>query len=68
VLGNREVPIQSHIDIFFLNREVPATSKTALQIVMEVDQERVKLEKLAEELAMNTDDESQEELIGEKIV
>lgn len=33
---------------------------------MEVDEERVKLEKLAEELAMNHDDESQEELMGKK--
>lgn len=33
---------------------------------MEVDQERVKLEKLADELAMCHDDESQEELIGKK--
>lgn len=32
---------------------------------MEVDQERVKLEKLAEELATCEDDESQEELMGE---
>lgn len=51
VLGNREVPIQEHIDIFHLTREMPASDKTALQCVMEVDEERVKLEKLAEELA-----------------
>lgn len=31
---------------------------------MEVDQERVKLEKLAEELATCEDDDSQEELMG----
>lgn len=51
VLGNREVPIQDHIDIFHLTREMPASDKTAIQCVMEVDEERVKLEKLAEELA-----------------
>jgi ATP-binding cassette subfamily F protein 2 len=51
VLGNREVPIPDHIDIFHLSREMPASSKTALECVMEVDEERIKLEKLAEELA-----------------
>uniref|UniRef100_A0A1A9WSY0 ATP-binding cassette sub-family F member 2 n=1 Tax=Glossina brevipalpis TaxID=37001 RepID=A0A1A9WSY0_9MUSC len=63
VLGNREVPIPEHIDIFHLTREIPASSKTALQCVMEVDEERIKLEKLAEELAMNEDDDAQEQLL-----
>ncbi|XP_073832408.1 ATP-binding cassette sub-family F member 2 [Musca autumnalis] len=63
VLGNREVPIPEHMDIFYLSREIPASSKTALQCVMEVDEERVKLEKLAEELAMSEDDNDQEQLI-----
>merc|ERR1719295_266176 len=49
VLGNREVPIQEHIDIFYLDREVPASEKTALEAVMEADEERIKLEKLADE-------------------
>lgn len=62
-LGNREVPIPDHIDIFHLTREIPASTKTALQCVMEVDEERIKLEKLAEELATNEDDESQDQLI-----
>ena len=44
-------PPQDHIDIFYLTREMPASEKTALQCVMEVDQERNRLEKLAEELA-----------------
>jgi hypothetical protein len=35
-LGNREVPVQEHIDICFLSREIPASSKTALERVMEV--------------------------------
>lgn len=35
---------------------MPASDKTALQCVMEVDEERVKLEKLAEELAHCEDD------------
>ena len=56
VLGNREVPIPEHIDIFHLTREMPASDKTALQCVMEVDEERVRLEKLAEELVACDDD------------
>lgn len=56
VLGNREVPIPDHIDIFHLTREMPASDKSALQCVMEVDQERIRLEKLAEELIACEDD------------
>lgn len=63
VLGNREVPVQEHIDIFHLTREIPASSKTALECVMEVDTERILLEKQAEELATQEDDESQEQLM-----
>merc|ERR1719447_1856602 len=63
VLGNREVPIQEHIDIYYLDREVPASEKTAIQAVMEADEERIKLEKLAEELATREDDESQDYLM-----
>ncbi|RXG71871.1 ATP-binding cassette sub-family F member 2 [Armadillidium vulgare] len=62
-LANREVPIPQHIDIFHLSREMPASDKTALQCVMEVDQERVMLETLAEELAGCGDEEAQEELM-----
>merc|ERR1711990_1405322 len=63
VLGNREVPIQDHIDIYYLAREMPASEKTALEAVMEADEERVKLEALAEMLALETDDASQEYLM-----
>lgn len=63
-LAERELPIQEHIDIFHLTREMPASEKSALQCVMEVDEERVKLEKLAEELAHQTDQESQDQLMG----
>jgi len=63
VLGNREVPIQDHIDIYYLDREVPASEKTALQAVMEADEERIKLEKLAEDLATREDDDSQDYLM-----
>jgi len=64
VLGNREVPIQDHIDIYYLAREIPASEKTALEAVMEADSERIKLEALAEELATCEDDESQEYLMS----
>lgn len=50
------MPIPDHIDIFHLTREMPASDKTALKCVMEVDEERIKLEKLAEELAHCEDD------------
>ncbi|KAG8237985.1 hypothetical protein J437_LFUL018010 [Ladona fulva] len=63
VLGNREVPIPEHIDIFHLTREMPASDKTALQCVMEVDEERVRLEKLAETLVACADEDSQEQLM-----
>jgi len=57
VLGNREVPIPDHVDIFHLKREMPPSDKTALECVMEVDQTRLYLEKEAEELAVKTDDD-----------
>jgi len=63
VLGNREVPIQDHIDIYFLDREVPGSEKTALEAVMEADEERNKLELLAEQLATQEDEASQEYLM-----
>lgn len=63
VLGNREVPVPEHIDIFHLTREIPASDKSALLCVMEVDEERVRLEKLAEKLVACEDDESQEQLM-----
>jgi len=63
VLGNREVPIQDHIDIFYLDREVPASEKTALEAVMDADEERNRLEALAEELATKEDDASQDYLM-----
>jgi ATP-binding cassette subfamily F protein 2 len=47
-LGAREVPIPEHIDIYFLDREIAASDLTALQAVMSVDDERMKLEKEAE--------------------
>ena len=66
-LGNREVPIQEHIDIYYLAREMPASEKSALEAVMEADEERIKLEKLAEELAHLEDQESQDYLMEVRI-
>ncbi|XP_058792505.1 ATP-binding cassette sub-family F member 2 [Phymastichus coffea] len=63
VLGNREVPIPDAIDIFHLTREMPASDKSALQCVMEVDEERVRLEKLAEELVDCPEEDAQEQLM-----
>ena len=60
------MPIQDHIDIFYLAREMPASEKTALEAVMEADEERLRLEKLAEELALNEDEESQDYLMEVK--
>ncbi|CAF0726332.1 unnamed protein product [Rotaria sordida] len=55
-LGNREVPIPEHIDIFYLSREMAPVNKTALECVKEVDHERIKLEAEAEHLAALSDD------------
>lgn len=63
VLGLREVPIQSPVDIYHLTREMEASGKSALQAVMDVDVERTRLEKLSEELAQYDDEESQEQLM-----
>ncbi|UXI23025.1 U5 small nuclear ribonucleoprotein component [Sarcoptes scabiei] len=62
-LGRREVPIQEHIDIYYLTREIPPSEMTALEAVLNVDQERIRLEALSEELAQYDDEESQEQLM-----
>lgn len=50
-IGARAVPIPSSIDLFFLSEEVePSDTLTALDAVMEVDEERLRLEKHAEDL------------------
>ncbi|XP_032801967.1 ATP-binding cassette sub-family F member 2 [Petromyzon marinus] len=57
-IGTRELPIPEHIDIYHLTREMAPSDKTALQCVMEVDTERIVLEKEAERLA-HEDSESE---------
>jgi ATP-binding cassette, subfamily F, member 2 len=50
-LGARAVPIPTGIDIFFLDEEVaPSDTITAIEAVMSVDEERLRLENHAEEL------------------
>lgn len=50
-LGARAIPIPNSIDIFFLKEEVePSDTMTALDAVMSVDEERLKLEQQAEDL------------------
>ena len=56
-LANRELPIPKHFDIFHLTNEMAPTDKTALECVMEVDEERHILEAEADELASRPDDE-----------
>ena len=58
-IGNREIPVPEHIDIFHLRREMAPSDKTALQCVMEVDTERLRLEKEAEELASKDSERKQ---------
>ncbi|KAL7667520.1 hypothetical protein ACOME3_010662 [Neoechinorhynchus agilis] len=62
-LGNREFCIPEHIDIYYLSREMEALDLSALECVMEVDVERVRLEKESEELAHCCDEESQQRLM-----
>ncbi|CAB9510076.1 Tylosin resistance ATP-binding protein TlrC [Seminavis robusta] len=50
-LGARAVPIPRGIDLFFLDEEVePSDTVSALDAVMAVDEQRLRLEKQAEEL------------------
>uniref|UniRef100_A0A6G1SCD5 ATP-binding cassette sub-family F member 2 n=1 Tax=Aceria tosichella TaxID=561515 RepID=A0A6G1SCD5_9ACAR len=63
VIGRREVPIQEQIDIYHLAREIPPLDKSALDAVLDCEKERIRLERLAEELAGQDDDDAQEQLI-----
>lgn len=61
-IAERDVEIPDHIDIYHLKSEIEATEKTALEAVLDVDAERKRLEKEAEELALETSDEATERL------
>ena len=60
MLSHREVNIPQHFDIFHLTNEIEASDKTALECVMEVSEEKARLEKEADELAHQEDEYAQE--------
>ncbi|KAK2158963.1 hypothetical protein LSH36_161g09008 [Paralvinella palmiformis] len=62
-IGNRELPIPEHVDIFHLKRELAPSEKTALEAVLEVDEEKHRLEMEAEVLAVKESDEAQDRLL-----
>ncbi|XP_071102777.1 ATP-binding cassette sub-family F member 2-like [Haliotis cracherodii] len=62
-LDLREIPVPQHVDIFLLRREMAPSEKTALESVIEVDEERLRLEKEAEILGARDDPESHERLL-----
>ncbi|KAF3795901.1 ABC transporter F family member 1 [Nymphaea thermarum] len=49
-LGCRELPIPEHMDIYHLSREIEASDMSALEAVVNCDEERLRLEKEAEAL------------------
>lgn len=55
-LGNRELPIPEHIDVYHLDREIDATNMSALEAVTSVDEEKARLEREAEQLVNKPDD------------
>lgn len=59
-IGNREVPIPDHIDIYLLDREAPPTDLSAVEYVVEAAKaELAKLEAAAEELMTTEGPESE---------
>jgi len=60
---HREMPIPDHIDMYLLSREMVASEETALKAVCNVDEERIRLEKLAEELVVSDDEEAHDKLL-----
>jgi len=54
-IGQRELPIPDHMDIYRLTREIEASDMSALEAVISCDEERLKLEKEAEVLAAQDD-------------
>jgi ATPase subunit of ABC transporter with duplicated ATPase domains len=50
-LGCRELSIPEHMDIYHLTREIEASDMSSLEAVINCDEERVRLEKEAEQLA-----------------
>lgn len=58
-LGNGEAPVPDHIDAYHVSAEVPGEEITAIDCVLKVDNERIKLEaqaaKLSDELVSAAD-------------
>ncbi|THU47882.1 hypothetical protein C4D60_Mb09t20340 [Musa balbisiana] len=50
-IGCRELPIPEHMDIYHLTREIEASDMSALEAVINCDEERLRLEKEAEMLS-----------------
>jgi len=64
-LGNREVPIPSHLSIFHLEREIEATELSALEaVVADVESERQRLEVESEELVLSEEGANSERLLS----
>uniref|UniRef100_A0A183BZA3 ABC transporter domain-containing protein n=1 Tax=Globodera pallida TaxID=36090 RepID=A0A183BZA3_GLOPA len=59
----REMPIPDQIDMFLVSREIAAIDDSALKAVINVDTERILLERQAEELAVYGDEDSQAKLL-----
>lgn len=71
VIGSRAIPIPNSIDLYYLDKEIePSSTISALDAVMSVDEERLRLEQHAEKLnqvmAEMTEDAVGEEDEGEK--
>ena len=50
-MANGDLPIANHIDIYLLDKEIEASDKTALEAVLDVQRERIELEKEADRLS-----------------
>mmetsp|Transcript_43343 Transcript_43343/g.70336 ORF Transcript_43343/g.70336 Transcript_43343/m.70336 type:complete len:609 (+) Transcript_43343:187-2013(+) len=57
-IGEREVPIPKHFDLFYLDSEIPAGDESALEAVLAVDAERAILEKEADEISQTITDDT----------
>ncbi|KAI3791121.1 hypothetical protein L2E82_04739 [Cichorium intybus] len=53
LIGMRELPILDHMDIFHLTREIEASDMSSLEVVMNCDEERIKLEAEVECIAVH---------------
>lgn len=50
-IAERDIPVPDHFDIYLLDREIKGSDMTALEAVMEVDEEKKRLEAEAEFLS-----------------